>query len=243
MALLEVRNLVKDFDGVRANNNVSLETKEGEILGLIGPNGAGKTTLFNCIAGYHVPSSGKIYFKEQDITSWPPHRTNKAGIGRTFQVMRIMGRLSVEENVLVGAFSKIGDRREAREYARDILELVEMIDERDSYPPELPVASQRKVELARALATDPSLLMLDEVAAGLNPQETERMIAVIRKILSEKDITFFVIEHVMEFLMPISDRVIVLANGEKIAEGKPDQVAEEPEVIKAYLGEKYAERK
>ncbi len=241
MPLLEVNKLVKEFDGVTANNKVSLEITKGEILGMIGPNGAGKTTLFNCIVGYSKPTQGEVIFDGQDITGWPAHQTNKAGIARTFQVMRIMSRLSLEENVMVGAFCRANDRRIARDRARSILELVELTNYKDSYPPELPVATQRRIELARALATQPKLLMLDEVAAGLNPQETEQMITTLERIHKEKDLTFFLTEHVMEFVMPISDRVIVLASGEKISEGSPEEVIEKKEVIEAYLGEKYAE--
>lgn len=238
--LLEVKNLTKEFNGVVANNNVSLEIEEEEIVGLIGPNGAGKTTLFNCIVGYHQPNSGVVLFKGKDITNWPPPRVAKAGIARTFQIMRLMGNLTVEQNALIGAFCRLNNRRAAKNKARKILELVGLIEKKDLYPTELPVATQKRIELSRALATEPELLMLDEVAAGLNPQETKEIIQILRRIHKEKELTLFLTEHVMEFISLISERVLVLSSGEKIAAGSPDEVLEEEQVIQAYLGKKYA---
>jgi len=238
--LLEVNNLVKQFGGVVANAGISLELEQGEILGLIGPNGAGKTTLFNCIVGYYKPTSGRVAFGGEDITGWPAHRVAKMGIARTFQGMRIMPLLNVEENVMVGAFCRTNDRQIAKREAQEILELVELTREAHAYPTELPIATQKRIELARALATKPKLLMLDEVAAGLNPLETKEIIQTLHRIKKDKNLTFFLTEHVMEFIMTISERVIVIASGSKIAEGSPEEVAEEERVIEAYLGERYA---
>jgi len=241
--LLEVKNLVKEFGGVLANADISLEMEQGEIVGLIGPNGAGKTTLFNCIAGYHEPTGGKVFFEGEDITSWPAHRVAKIGIARTFQSMKIMPNLTVEENAMIGAFSRTGDRWVARSEARETLELVGLAKEASAYPTELPIATQKRIELARALATKPKLLMLDEVAAGLNPLETKEIIQILQLIKKEKDLTLFLTEHVMEFIMTISERVIVMAAGRKIAEGISEEVAREDKVIEAYLGERYAKGK
>lgn len=238
--LLEVNNLVKQFGGVVANAGISLELEQGEILGLIGPNGAGKTTLFNCIVGYYKPTSGRVAFGGEDITGWPAHRVAKMGIARTFQGMRIMPLLNVEENVMVGAFCGTNDRQIAKREAQEILELVELTREAHAYPTELPIATQKRIELARALATKPKLLMLDEVAAGLNPLETKEIIQTLHRIKKDKNLTLFLTEHVMEFIMTISERVIVIAAGTKIAEGSPEEVAEEERVIEAYLGERYA---
>jgi len=241
MALLEVTDLTKDFGGVAANSHISLEIEKGEIIGLIGPNGAGKTTLFNCIVGYHRPDQGVIRFKDKNITGFKPFQTNREGIGRTFQIMSILGDLTVLENVMIGSFCRTSDRRTVRQEASEILNLLELEKDGKAYLTELPVATQKRVGLATALATRPELLMLDEVAAGLNPKETEEMVALLKKIHKAKDLTLFLTEHVMEVVMPISQRIIVLDGGQKIAEGRPQEIANNERVIKAYLGDKYAE--
>jgi branched-chain amino acid transport system ATP-binding protein len=241
MVFLEVVELAKRFAGVVANSDISFQIEKGEIVGLIGPNGAGKTTLFNCIVGFHKPDQGIVRFKGKDITGFKPFQTNREGIGRTFQIVRISGDLTVVENVMVGAFCRTSDRQTAKEMASEVLHLVELEKEAEAHLTELPVAAQKRVGLAMALATRPELLMLDEVAAGLNPKETEKMVAVLKKIYEAKDLTLFITEHVMEVVMPISQRIIVLDGGQKIAEGEPKDIANNEQVIKAYLGEKYAE--
>ncbi len=240
MAFLQVVDLIKDFGGVVANDHISFEIHQGEIIGLIGPNGAGKTTLFNCIVGYHKPDAGKVIFKGKEITGFKPFMTNLEGIGRTFQMMKVTTGMTVLENVMVGAFCRVDQRPIAIKEASEILTYLGLEDVKEYHLNELPIASQKKVGLARALATKPELLMLDEVASGLNPKETEELVALIKKIHQEKKITLFLIEHVMEVVMPISQRVIVLDGGEKIAEGLPTEIVKNERVIKAYLGEKYA---
>jgi branched-chain amino acid transport system ATP-binding protein len=241
--LLEIKNLVKEFGGVVANANISLEIERGMIAGLIGPNGAGKTTLFNCIAGYHKPTGGKIFFEGKDVTGWPAHRVAKVGIARTFQGIKIMPNLTVKENVMVGAFCRTNDRHRAEREAEEILALLDLAQNATIYPTELPIATQKRIELGRALATKPKLLMLDEIAAGLNPLETKEMAQTLKTIKEKKDLTLFLTEHVMEFVMTISEEVTVMAAGRKIAEGPPEEVAKEEKVIEAYLGERYAKGK
>jgi branched-chain amino acid transport system ATP-binding protein len=240
VAFLEVTDLVKDFGGVVANNHISFQIDQGEIIGLIGPNGAGKTTLFNCIVGYHKPDSGKVIFKGKEITGFKPFMTNQEGIGRTFQIMKVTAGMTVLENVMVGAFCRTDDSHLAKVEAAAILGFLGLDSVKAYHLNELPIASQKKIGLARAIATQPKLLMLDEVASGLNPKETEEMVDLLKKIHQEKKITLFLIEHVMEVVMPISQRVIVLDGGEKIAEGLPKEIVKNERVIKAYLGEKYA---
>lgn len=241
MSFLTVENIVKDFGGLVANNNISFAIEEGEIIGLIGPNGAGKTTLFNCIVGYHRPDSGKVTFRGKDITGFKPFETNRAGIGRTFQIMKVTTGMTVLENVMVGSFCRTNDRNTARGEALHVLGDLALDAVKDYYINELPIAIQRKVGLARALATKPALLMLDEVASGLNPTEIEEVVELLRRLNSAKKITLFLIEHIMEMVMKVSQRVIVLDYGEKIAEGLPADIVKYENVIKAYLGEKYAQ--
>jgi branched-chain amino acid transport system ATP-binding protein len=239
LAFLEIKEVSKDFGGLNANKEISFAVEEREIVGLIGPNGAGKTTLFNCIVGYYKPNSGKILFRGNDITGFKPFQTNRFGIGRTFQTMRVTTGLTVLENVMVGAFCRQDNRSKAKDQASEVLAYLGLSEVGDYHLNELPIAMQRKVGLARALATGPELLMLDEVASGLNPSETEEMIGLLKRLNGEKRITILLIEHIMEMVMSVSGRVVVLDSGQKIAEGLPGEIVRNKDVIKAYLGEKY----
>jgi branched-chain amino acid transport system ATP-binding protein len=240
MALLEVTDLTKRFGGLTANNAISFQVAEGEMLGLIGPNGAGKTTLFNCIAGLHPIDAGTIRFNGMDITRLGSHEIARLGLARTFQIMVASGDLNVLENIMVGCFMHTASRMKAKAAAQHILKDMELLDLGGYLVSELPVAAQKRVALATALGTRPRLLLLDEVAAGLNPSEIEAITATIHRIHSALGVTVMLIEHVMEMVMNLSQRVVVLDYGQKIAEGDPRLVVKDPNVIKAYLGERYA---
>jgi branched-chain amino acid transport system ATP-binding protein len=241
MALLTVDKLVKDFGGLRANDTISFVLEQGELLGLIGPNGAGKTTLFNCIAGMHPVTSGRIVFDGEDITALRAHEVARRGLARTFQVYTAAGDLTVRENVMVGCFMRTASRRKAGERADAILADLNLAGAAKFFVSELPVAAQKKVTMATALGTQPKLLLLDEVAAGLNPGEIEEIMASIRHVYHEMGVGIILIEHVMELVMRTSDRMIVLDSGRKIAEGSPEAIARDENVIKAYLGERYVQ--
>jgi branched-chain amino acid transport system ATP-binding protein len=241
MPLLEVHNVTKDFGGLRANSDISFSMDKGELVGLIGPNGAGKTTLFNCISGLHQITSGRILFEGEDITDLKAYEVARRGLARTFQVYTASGDLNVAENVMVGCFMRTRSRARAKSRAEEILTFLKLQDVSDYLVSELPVAAQKRVTMATALGSDPKMLLLDEVAAGLNPSEIEEIMASIKHIHNDLGITVMLIEHVMELVMNISDRVIVLDSGRKIAEGNPGDIANNPAVIKAYLGERYVE--
>ena len=238
MALLQVNDLTKRFGGLVACDRVSVEIQEGEIIGLIGPNGAGKTTLFNCIAGFYPPNAGRVTFAGQDITSLPPDRVCQLGIARTFQVVKIFKDMTVLENLMVGGFVRSLNTRKVHQEAMETLNFTGLTEKRDMLGGSLTIADKKRLEIARSLMTKPRLLMLDEAMAGLTQKETQDALELIHK-LHEQKITLFLVEHVMEVIMPISHRVVVLEYGKKIAEDVPEIVSNNEEVIKAYLGDKY----
>jgi len=241
MALLELQGVTKSFGGLMANYDISFSIEKGELVGLIGPNGAGKTTLFNCISGVFPLSSGKILFDGEDITRLKAHEVARKGLARTFQVYVASGDMTVLENVMVGCFMHTRSRSKAKSTARQILDDLRIGDLSEALVHELPVASQKRVTMATAIATKPKLLMLDEVAAGLNPGEIEEIMGSIRHLHDDLGMTVILIEHVMELVMKISHRIVVLDYGRKIAEGPPEAVSRDPSVVKAYLGERYAQ--
>jgi branched-chain amino acid transport system ATP-binding protein len=236
--LLEVRGVSKRFGGLLAVSDVSFSIREGEILGLIGPNGAGKTTLFNVVNGVYKPDKGSISFADTDITGLPPNKVVKTGLARTHQIVKPLNSLSVLDNVTVGACfgrESLG-LNAARERAREVLKRVGLEERAESSARSLTLAGKKRLEVARALAAKPTLLLLDEVLAGLNPTEVEQMIDLVRKIRDE-GVAVFMIEHVMQAIMKLSDRIVVLNFGQKLAEGTPMQIAGDPQVIEAYLGD------
>lgn len=253
--LLEVNKLVKSFGGIRAVRDVSVSIPEGSICSIIGPNGAGKTTLFNLLTGIYKPDSGSISFGGRSLIGLRPDQVNAAGVARTFQSIRLFANMSVLENVMVGMHSRLDvslaktllrtaafnkQEQRVRDYARELLNFVGLAGKGDELSRNLPYGDQRRVEIARALASDPKLILLDEPTAGMNPQESDDATALFRRVRDERKVTVVLIEHDMRVVMGISEHISVLDYGEKIAEGTPQAIRANKRVIEAYLGRRAA---
>jgi branched-chain amino acid transport system ATP-binding protein len=236
MSLLEIRNVSKRFGGLTASSDISFTIEKGEILGLIGPNGAGKTTLFNIVDGFYAPTKGEVLFKGQVISGLKPHQICKLGLARTFQVVKPLQRMSVLDNVIASAFLRAKNKAEAVDIAMDTLRFTRLDADKDVISRGLPLGKRKKLEIARALATQPELILLDESFAGLNPSELNESIEIIKNIKARR-ITIMIIEHHMKVIMSISDRIVVINYGQKIAEGTPQDIRSNPLVVEAYLGE------
>jgi branched-chain amino acid transport system ATP-binding protein len=240
-ALLEVRHVTQRFGGLVANRDVSIAVERGELVGLIGPNGAGKSTLFNLIAGVMRPTEGRILFDGEEVTDWPATARCARGLARTFQVVKSFDTMSVIDNVIVGALVRTTATSEARSKALDVLQFTGLLHRAEALASELIPAEKRRLEVARALATAPKLLLLDEVMTGLTPSEAKRGVELVRSI-RDTGVTVLMVEHVMEIVMPLVDRAIVLDLGRVICEGKPADVVRDEAVISAYLGERHRAR-
>jgi len=236
MALLTVQNITKKFGGLTAVNDFSLSVDQGEILGMIGPNGAGKTTAFNMISGYYTPNEGHMFFDGQEITGNRPDVICKLGLARTFQVVKPFAQLSVLDNVMVGAYNRTDNSTEASQRSMEILEFLGMADMTHQLAGSLSVAGRKRLEIARVLATEPKMILFDEAMAGLRPKETNEVIELVRQI-REQGVAMLLVEHVMKVIMSLSDRIVVIHHGEKIAEGEPGDIVHNKAVIDAYLGE------
>jgi len=235
-SILTVEGVIKRFRGVLAVDSVTFDVPQGSIFAVIGPNGAGKTTLFNTIAGVFAPNAGSISFAGERIDGLPPNEICRRGLARTFQIVRPFPALSVEDNVIVGALLHRRDVGSARERAHELLQRLDLFDKRRQLAATLTLPDRKRLEVARALATEPRLLLLDEVMAGLRPTETDRLVALLREINRESGLTILLIEHVMRAVMALATRVVVLDHGTAIAEGTPEAVVRDPEVVRSYLG-------
>jgi branched-chain amino acid transport system ATP-binding protein len=235
-ALLEVANVSKSFTGLRAVADVSFSVPQGSLFAVIGPNGAGKTTLFNLIAGVFAPDSGTIAFAGARIDGLRPDQVCRRGIGRTFQLVRPFPTLTVEDNVMIGALLRHSDPPQALRRAHDVLWRLDLFDKRAHLAGALTLPDRKRLEVARALATEPKLLLLDEVMAGLRPTETDRMVEILKRLNGEGGLTILLIEHVMRAVMSLATHVLVLHHGAAIAEGTPEAVVRDPAVIHSYLG-------
>jgi len=237
-ALLTLERVTKRFGGLTAVRDVSLEVRSGDLLGIIGPNGAGKTTLFHVISGYYRADEGRVVFDGHDITAQPAHAISRLGLTRTFQIVKPFGNLSVRDNVMIGALTRRASTRQARADAERVIDLCGLGPHAAARARALPLALRKRLEVARALATQPRLLLLDEVMAGLNPTELGGMIDLIRRLHAE-GLTLIVIEHIMAAMMRLAQRIVMLHHGEKIAEGTPREITSDRRVIDAYLGEEF----
>jgi branched-chain amino acid transport system ATP-binding protein len=235
-ALLSLQQVSKRFRGLLAVDAVSFDVVSGELFAIIGPNGAGKTTLFNMIAGAIAPDTGSIRFAGEPIGGLPPDAICRRGIGRTFQIVRPFPALTVEDNVVVGALLHSADVSKAKERARDLLRRLDLFDQRNRIAATLTLPDRKRLEVARALATQPRLLLLDEVMAGLRPTESDRMVAILRTLKREGGLTIVLIEHVMRAVMALASNVLVLDHGIAIAQGKPEAIVRDPAVVQSYLG-------
>jgi branched-chain amino acid transport system ATP-binding protein len=236
--MLALESVTKRFGGLTAVREVTMGVEAGDLLGIIGPNGAGKTTLFNVISGYFRPEEGRIVFEGRDITGQAPHTISRLGLTRTFQIVKPFGNLSVADNVMIGALARVHSTREARREAERVIALCGLSPHTGARAKSLPIALRKRLEVARALATQPKLLLLDEVMAGLNPSELAGIIELVRRLHAE-GITLIVIEHIMAAMMRLAQRIVVLHHGERIAEGAPAEIARDRRVIDAYLGEEF----
>jgi branched-chain amino acid transport system ATP-binding protein len=239
LALLEVREVTKDFGGLVALRGVSLEMSQGEVVGLIGPNGAGKSTLFDVITGIQRPTSGKVVFDGTDVTGFKPYEMTRMGISRTFQSVRPFLSYTVEENIRVGALFGKGNGKSVEERVSHVLKATDLESKKDSRVGSLPMEQRKLVEVARALAGSPRLLLLDEPMAGLNPTEVSEFTQLIRQV-NDEGISVLIVEHVMKAIMGICKRIVVLNAGLKLADGSPDEIMRNAEVVRVYLGEGYA---
>ena len=240
MSLIEVKDVTMRFGGLAAVADVSFVLNKGEILGLIGPNGAGKTTLFNVINGFYRPTKGDVFLHGKRVTNLRPHVLCRLGVARTFQVVRPLQRMSTLDNVVASAFIRTKSKAEAEKLSLEVLQFTGLYDDINVLSKGLPLGKRKRLEIARALATQPEIILLDEAFAGLNPTEINEQIEIVQKIRTERGITILIIEHHMRVIMAVSDRIVVLNYGQKIAEGTPTEIGHNPVVIEAYLGEEHS---